>query len=114
MLRPPYHEAEVKDSPILDVPKEKKSKNCETDDGTISSEVEYIEKLLKIVNIEDFDVSYPTHVSPNIFTLRRISDSYCFLCDREYSNENAYVVPNKKKLTAIIVIKKHLNKTYYR
>jgi len=53
MLRPPHDEAEVKDSPILDILKEKTSiENMKTpeknkiDAGTIGSEVEYIEKLV--------------------------------------------------------------------
>ncbi|CAG8625440.1 10154_t:CDS:2, partial [Scutellospora calospora] len=54
------------------------------DNGSIGAEVNYIEKLLNIMNIEGFDVLYPNPMSPDIFTLR------------QHNNDNAYVVRNKK------------------
>src|SRR6185312_12393173 len=69
MLRAPNDDSPVVDSPILNL-SEEASKKCKSDTGTIENEVEYIEKLLKVVNIEGFDVLYPTPISQNIFTLR--------------------------------------------
>ena len=60
-----------------------------SDTGTIGAEVEYIERLLGVVNIAGFDVLYPTTVSQNIFSLRRISPSYYPLCNREHNSDNA-------------------------
>ncbi|RIB08433.1 hypothetical protein C2G38_2211653 [Gigaspora rosea] len=69
MLCPPHDESEVKDNPILGISKE---------------------------IVKSFDVLYPTPVSPDIFTLRRMTESHCPLCDREHSNDNAYVIRNRK------------------
>ncbi|RHZ54551.1 hypothetical protein Glove_426g27 [Diversispora epigaea] len=95
MLRPPNDEVPVIDSPFLEIPEEI-VKNSKADNGTIGAEVDYVEKLLKVMNIEGFDVLYPTPVSLDIFTLRRITGSHCPLCNREHSSDNAYVVRNRK------------------
>ena len=66
MLRPPHDEAEVKDSPILDILKKKHQSMIKTpeknkiDAGTIGHEVEYIEKLLEEYKIEGFELLYPS------------------------------------------------------
>src|SRR6185312_4056578 len=93
-------------SPILEIPKEI-VKNSKADNGSIGAEVDYVEKLLNVMNIEAFDVLYPTPVSPDIFTLRRISPSHCPLCKREHENDNAYVV---RRIAIIVIaqIKRHL------
>src|SRR6185312_293738 len=104
MLRAPNDDSPVVDNPILNLPEET-SKTCKGDTGTMTrrvapkgpgAEVEYIDKLLGVVNIEGFDVLYPTLASQNIFSLRCISPSHCPLCKREHENDNAYVVRNKK------------------
>ncbi|CAB4393917.1 unnamed protein product [Rhizophagus irregularis] len=59
-------------------------------------ELELVEKLLKEASIEGFNLSYPSESTPNIFLLKRMSSSYCSLCDREHTNENAYIIQNKK------------------
>ncbi|CAG8629987.1 7409_t:CDS:1, partial [Scutellospora calospora] len=98
MLRLPNNEALVIDSLIL-VLKDKMSiedrsipEKNKINARTIGAEVDYIEKLLNIINIKGFDVLYPTPVSPDIFTLRCITGSYCPLCNRKHSNDNAYIV----------------------
>ncbi|CAG8489087.1 3410_t:CDS:2 [Cetraspora pellucida] len=74
MLYPPNDEVPVIDSLILEIPKEL-VKNSKADNGTIGAKVDYVEKLLNIMNIKGFDVLYPTSVY--IFTLRCITESYC-------------------------------------
>src|SRR6185312_11183041 len=78
MLRAPNDDSPVVDNPILNLPEET-SKTCKGDTGTMTrrvapkgpgAEVEYIDKLLGVVNIEGFDVLYPTLASQNIFSLR--------------------------------------------
>ncbi|RHZ81773.1 hypothetical protein Glove_117g269 [Diversispora epigaea] len=75
MLYPPNDDAPVIDTHLLIVPK-KTVKNSKSENGTIEVEVDYIEKLLKIVNIEDFDVLYPP---PKGKTYRY----YCHHADQE-------------------------------
>ena len=103
MLRPPHDEAEVKNSPILDILKEKTSirdrktlEKNKIDTGAIGSEIEYIEKLLEEYKIECFEVLYPSPTLPNVFPLNRIAESQCPLCNRDHTSDNAYVIRNKK------------------
>ncbi|CAG8713999.1 14140_t:CDS:2, partial [Cetraspora pellucida] len=95
MLRPPNDEALVIDSPILEIPKEI-VKNSKADNRSIGAEVNYIEKLLNIMNIEGFDVLYPNPMSPDIFTLRHVS-LYCHRADQETPNST------KKPLLKLII-----------
>lgn len=69
----------------LEVLDSRTSRICENDTGTIGSEIEYIERLLKVVNIEGFEVSHLTPKSPNMFTLRRMTPI------THYVNENLLV-----------------------
>lgn len=59
-------------------------------------EFELVEKLLEEASIEGFNLSFPSEQFPNVFFLKRIVLSYCSLCDREHTNENAYIFRNKK------------------
>ncbi|CAG8668405.1 335_t:CDS:1, partial [Ambispora gerdemannii] len=56
-------------------------KNSKADNGSIGAEVDYVEKLLNVMNIKGFNVLYPTSMSPDIFTLRRITGLHCSLCN---------------------------------
>ncbi|PKC10724.1 hypothetical protein RhiirA5_414014 [Rhizophagus irregularis] len=55
-----------------------------------------VEKLLQKASIEVFDLSYPSETFSDIFSLKRIVTSYCSLCEREHTNENAYIIQYKK------------------
>src|SRR5947207_13545005 len=58
------------------------------------SEFEVVEILLKEAG--GYNLSYPSNNFPDKFPLSRTSPSHCPLCDREHSNENAYIRRNKK------------------
>jgi hypothetical protein len=103
MLRSPNDESEVVNSPLLVL-----SENTQTIqfrkfdneiDETSQTEFVLVERLLKENNIEGFNLSYPTDSVGDIFPLIRIFPSYCPLCKREHSSENAYIVRNKKSFS---------------
>ena len=96
MLRPPNDESEVVKSPLL-VLSEPEVRRCnvtnnETTEAELELEVELIEKLLQEASIEGFNLSFPSEQSPDVFPLKRMAQSYCSLCDREHTNENAYII----------------------
>ncbi|GBC19613.2 hypothetical protein GLOIN_2v1770262 [Rhizophagus irregularis DAOM 181602=DAOM 197198] len=55
-----------------------------------------VEKLLQKASIEVFDLSYLSETFSDIFSLKRIVPSYCSLCERKHTNENAYIIQYKK------------------
>nr|CAG8624484.1 6990_t:CDS:2 [Entrophospora candida] len=57
-------------------------------------EVEYMEKLLNLLNINGFEVLYPGPIHPNIFTLRHKSASHCTLCQETPSEQFRISDPN--------------------
>ena len=63
---------------------------------TAKAKFEVVETLLKEAGIEGYSLTYPFNNFPDKFLLSRVSPSHCPLCDREYSNENAYIRRNKK------------------
>lgn len=67
MPRPPHDNSPVVDSPILEVMA--RPKNYENDAGTIGSEVEYIERLLKYWLISKGLMFYIRHLNLQIFSL---------------------------------------------
>ncbi|CAB4376278.1 unnamed protein product [Rhizophagus irregularis] len=98
MLRLPNNESSIIDSPLLTacVPEVEavkcNNKTCKTNEV----EFELVKKLLEEASIEGFDFSYPSETTSDIFSLNRISPSYCSLCDQEYTSENVYNKRNKK------------------
>ncbi|GBB87605.1 hypothetical protein RclHR1_14080002 [Rhizophagus clarus] len=97
MIHPPNDDSEVIDSPLLAVSEpEVKKYNVNTNNKIIKTEFELVEKLLQEASVEGFNLLFPSEQSSNIFSLKRISPSYCSLCDQEYINENAYIIQNKK------------------
>ncbi|RIA82409.1 hypothetical protein C1645_835392, partial [Glomus cerebriforme] len=100
MIRPPNNESEVAKSPLLAL-SELEVRRCnvtnnETTEAELELELELVEKLLQEASIEGFNLSFPSEQSPDVFSLKRITSSYCSLCDREHTNENAYIIRNKK------------------
>ena len=93
MIRPPNDESEVIDnSPLLAVP-EPEVKRCNDINSEITEvKFELVEKLLEKASIEGFNLSFPSEQSPDVFSLKCIASSYCSLCDREYTNKNAYII----------------------
>ena len=82
MIRSPNDESEVIDnSPLLVVP-ELEVKRC-NDINSETTEVEFklVEKLLEEISIKEFNLSFPSEQSPDVFSLKRIASSYCSLCD---------------------------------
>ena len=63
---------------------------------TTEAKFEVVETLLKEAGIERYSLTYPSDNFPDKFLLSRVSPSHCPLCDREHSNENAYIRRNKK------------------
>src|SRR6266542_6749006 len=100
MIRPPNDESEVVKSPFLALSEPEvrrcNATNNETTEAEFELELELVEKLLQEASIERFNLSFPSDSSPNVFPLKRISPSYCSLCDREHTNENAYIIRYKK------------------
>ena len=100
MLRPSNDESKVIESPLLVLPENTQTVQFQKFDNEISeasqTEFELVERLLKDNNIEGYNLSYPTDSVGDIFPLIRVSPSYCPLCKREHSSENAYIVRNKK------------------
>ncbi|CAB4418754.1 unnamed protein product [Rhizophagus irregularis] len=98
MLQPPNDESRVVDSPLLNISEispmihHPNNEICET----TQVEFELVKKLLEEASIEGYDFSYPSETTPDIFSLNRLSPSYCSLCDREHTSENAYIKRNKK------------------
>jgi len=100
MIRPPNDESEVVKSPLLDIPEPEVKRfpveNSDIVSETTEAEFEVVETLLKEAGIEGYSLSYPSDNFPDKFPLSRTSPSHCPLCDREHSNENAYIRRNKK------------------
>ncbi|CAB4377733.1 unnamed protein product [Rhizophagus irregularis] len=97
MIRPPNDESEIiENSPFLVVPKSESINHSSIGVYATEVELELVEKLLKEASIEGFNLSYPSESTPDIFPFKRMSPSYCSLCDREHTNENAYIIQNKK------------------
>ena len=95
MLRPSNDESKVIESPLLAVP-ETESVKYTSNVSTTETEIELVKTLLRDTSIEGFNLSYPSETTPDIFPLKRITPSYCSLCDREHTSENAYIKRNKK------------------
>ncbi|GBB90277.1 hypothetical protein RclHR1_17190003 [Rhizophagus clarus] len=97
MLRLSNDKSEVVKSPLLAVSEPKvKRYNDDTNSKTDQVEFNLVEELLRKASIEGFDLSFPSESSSNVFPLKRISPSYCSLCDQEYTNKNAYIIRYKK------------------
>ena len=90
------NESKVIKSSLLAV-SESEVKRCNDINSEIT-EVEFklVEKLLEKASIEGFNLSFPSEQSSDIFSLKHIAPSYCSLCDREYTSDNAYIIRNKK------------------
>jgi hypothetical protein len=97
MIHLPNDESEViNNSPLLAV-LEPEVKRCNDINSKITEiEFELVEKLLEEASIEGFNLSFPSEQSPNKFPLKRISPSYCSICDCEHTSENAYIMRYKK------------------
>ena len=100
MICPPNDESEVVKSPLLALsePEVKRYNitNNKTTEAELELKLELVEKLLQKASIEGFNLSFPSDSSPNVFPLKRISPSYCSLCDQEHTNKNAYIIRYKK------------------
>ena len=96
MLRPPNDESEVVESPLLVIPESESISYSSMGVDATEVELELVEKLLKEASIEGFNLSFPFEQSPDVFPLKRMAQSYCSLCDRKHTNENAYIIRNKK------------------
>ncbi|PKK55307.1 hypothetical protein RhiirC2_802767, partial [Rhizophagus irregularis] len=97
MIRAPNDESEVVKSSLLDI-SEPKVKICDdtNSEADLELELKVVEKFLEEASIEGFNLSFPSEASLNIFPLKRMSPSYCSLCDREHTNDNAYIIRNKE------------------
>ncbi|CAG8549884.1 16032_t:CDS:2, partial [Cetraspora pellucida] len=96
MLRPPNDESKIIKSPILDKPKTE-VKRCNDANGEITqADYDFVELLLRDNCVEGYTLSFPSENTPNLFSLTRNSPSHCPICDREHTNENAYIIRYKK------------------
>ncbi len=96
MIRPSNDKSKVIKSSLLTIPELKVKRYNDINSEIIEVEFELVEKLLEEVSIEGFNLSFPSEQSPNVFSLKRIAPSYYSLCDRKHTNENAYIIQNKK------------------
>ncbi|GBB96363.1 hypothetical protein RclHR1_27370003 [Rhizophagus clarus] len=96
MICPPNDKSEVVKSSLLNILKLKVQIFDNTNSETSQAELKLVEKLLKEASIEGFDLSFPSESSPNVFPLKRISQSYCSLYDWKHTNKNAYIIRYKK------------------
>ncbi|CAB4445709.1 unnamed protein product [Rhizophagus irregularis] len=97
MIRPPNDESEIiENSPLLVIPESESISHSSMGVDVTEVELELVEKLLRESSIEGFNLSFPSEQSPDVFPLKRMAQSYCLLCDREHTNENAYIIRNKK------------------
>jgi hypothetical protein len=80
MLHLSNDESKVIESPLLAVP-ETESVKYTSNVSTTETEIKLVETLLRDTSIEGFNLSYPSETSPDIFSLKRITPSYCSLCD---------------------------------
>src|SRR3954453_13127451 len=100
MLCPFNDESKVIESPLLVLPENAQTVQFQNFDNEISeasqTKFELVERLLKDNNIKGYNLSYSMNSVSDIFLLICIFLSYCPLCKREYSSENAYIVQNKK------------------
>ncbi|RGB27188.1 hypothetical protein C1646_769438 [Rhizophagus diaphanus] len=88
MIHLPNDKSEVIDnSSLLAIP-EPEVKRCNDINSEIT-EVKFklVEKLLKEISIEGFNLSFPSEQSPDIFSLKRIALSYCSLCKKFFCAE---------------------------
>ena len=97
MIRPPNDESEIiENSLLLVVPKSESISHSSMGVDATEVKLELVEKLLREASIEGFNLSYPSESTPDIFPLKRMSPLYCSLCDQKHTNENAYIIQNKK------------------
>ncbi|PKC12121.1 hypothetical protein RhiirA5_412261 [Rhizophagus irregularis] len=96
MIRPPNDESKVIKSSLLDILKAEMEEYPSINNVTTDAEFELVETLLQEASIEGYNLSYPSDNFPDKFPLSRISPSYCPLCDREHTSDNAYIRRNKK------------------
>ena len=85
----------IDNSPFLAISEESelKVKRCNDINSEITEvKFELVEKLLKETSIEGFNLSFLSEQSSDVFSFKRIASSYCSLCDREHTNENAYII----------------------
>ena len=92
MIRPSNDKSKVIKSSLLTIPELKVKRYNDINSEITEVEFELVEKLLEEASIEGFNLSFSSEQSPNVFSLKRIAPSYYSLCDREYTNENAYII----------------------
>ena len=93
MIRPPNDESEIiENSPLLVIPESESISYSSMGVDVTEVELDLVEKLLRESSIEGFNLLFPSEQSPDVFPLKRIAQSYCSLCDREHTNENAYII----------------------
>ncbi|RIA88306.1 hypothetical protein C1645_826570 [Glomus cerebriforme] len=83
MLRPPNNKSEVIESPLLAVSKPEVKRYNDTNNKITEAELKLklVKKLFQKASIEEFDLSYLSETSSDIFSLKQIAPSYYSLCD---------------------------------
>ena len=82
MICLPNDESEVIDnSPLLVVPEPEVKRCNDINSETTEVKFELVEKLLKEASIEGFNLSFPSEQSPDVFSLKRIASSYCYVTE---------------------------------
>ncbi|PKC14131.1 hypothetical protein RhiirA5_409795 [Rhizophagus irregularis] len=88
IIHPSNDESEVIKSSLLDISKLKVKIYNNTNSKTDQAEFKLVEELLRKASIKGFNLSYPLESSPNVFSLKRMSQLYCLLCE--------YIIQYKK------------------
>ncbi|RGB22534.1 hypothetical protein C1646_775922 [Rhizophagus diaphanus] len=70
ILRPPNDESEVVESPLLVIPESESISYSSMGVDATEVKLELVEKLLKEASIEEFNLSFPSEQSPDVFPLK--------------------------------------------